>query len=74
MSVELVPLTADGFKELQNELEHLKTAERPEIIKAIAVARAHGDLKENAEYHAARERLCRGRAYSCQPAPGRRRD
>ena len=56
MSVELVPLTADGFKELQNELEHLKTAERPEIIKAIAVARAHGDLKENAEYHAARER------------------
>lgn len=56
MSVELIPLTADGFKELQDELENLKTVERPEVIKAIAEARAHGDLKENAEYHAARER------------------
>ena len=56
MSVELIPLTAEGFAELQIELEKLKTVERPEVIKAIAVARAHGDLKENAEYHAAREK------------------
>ena len=56
MSVEQIPLTAEGLKELQDELENLKTVERPLVIKAIAEARAHGDLKENAEYHAARER------------------
>ena len=56
MSVELVPLTAEGLEELQNELEKLKTVERPQVIKEIAEARAHGDLKENAEYHAAREK------------------
>ena len=48
------PLTKDGEKKLQEELRNLKL-ERPKIIKAIAEAREHGDLKENAEYHAARE-------------------
>lgn len=49
------PITAKGFKALQEELARLKKVDRPNIIKAIAEARAHGDLKENAEYHAARE-------------------
>jgi transcription elongation factor GreA len=51
-----VPLTARGAEKLRAELEHLTRIERPKIIEAIAEARAHGDLKENAEYHAARER------------------
>ncbi len=50
-----VPLTARGAAKLQEELKQLKSVERPRIIKAIAEACAHGDLKENAEYHAARE-------------------
>ena len=50
-----VPITARGAEQLREELQRLKTAERPRIIAAIAEARAHGDLKENAEYHAARE-------------------
>lgn len=50
-----VPLTARGAANLQEELKRLKSIERPKVIKAIAEARAHGDLKENAEYHAARE-------------------
>lgn len=50
-----VPLTAKGAAKLQDELKQLKTIERPKVIKAIAEAREHGDLKENAEYHAARE-------------------
>jgi transcription elongation factor GreA len=49
------PMTVLGAAALQNELQRLKTIERPRIIESIAVARAHGDLKENAEYHAARE-------------------
>lgn len=49
------PLTEAGAQRLREELEHLKKVKRPEIIEAIATARAHGDLKENAEYHAARE-------------------
>lgn len=49
------PMTVEGIEALKNELHRLKTIERPRIIEAIAVARAHGDLKENAEYHAARE-------------------
>jgi transcription elongation factor GreA len=49
-------MTLEGFSNLEIELKRLKTVERPEIIKAIATAREHGDLSENAEYHAARER------------------
>ncbi len=54
--MDKVPMTLDGFERLEEELKRLKTAERPEIIKAIATAREHGDLSENAEYHAAKER------------------
>ena len=50
-----VPLTARGAEQLREELDRLKRVERPRVIDAIAEARAHGDLKENAEYHAARE-------------------
>lgn len=50
-----VPLTVRGAEKLRDELSRLKSVERPRVIKAIAEARAHGDLKENAEYHAARE-------------------
>ncbi|MBN8426258.1 MAG: transcription elongation factor GreA [Xanthomonadales bacterium] len=49
------PLTLKGSQRLREELEHLKSVKRPAVIAAIAEARAHGDLKENAEYHAARE-------------------
>jgi transcription elongation factor GreA len=50
------PITPDGATKLREELLHLRSVERPSIIQAIAVAREHGDLSENAEYHAARER------------------
>jgi transcription elongation factor GreA len=50
-----VPLTVRGAERLREELKHLKGIDRPKVIQAIAEARAHGDLKENAEYHAARE-------------------
>ena len=51
------PMTVEGERALREELDQLKTVDRPRIITAIAEARAHGDLKENAEYHAAREEL-----------------
>ena len=51
-----IPMTIDGYTRLSEELRYLKTIERPAVIKAIAEAREHGDLSENAEYHAARER------------------
>ncbi len=51
----IAPLTLKGAQRLRDELEQLKTVKRPAVIAAIAEARAHGDLKENAEYHAARE-------------------
>lgn len=54
--MEKVPMTKSGYEALEQELKHLKTIERPEIIQAIAEARAHGDLSENAEYHSAREK------------------
>jgi len=49
-------MTVDGYNRLETELKRLKTVERPNVIKAIATAREHGDLSENAEYHAAKER------------------
>lgn len=55
MSMERVPMTVEGLKRLEEELHRLKSEERPRIIQAIAEARAHGDLSENAEYHAAKE-------------------
>ena len=49
------PITMKGAQKLRDELDHLKSVKRPKVIAAIAEAREHGDLKENAEYHAARE-------------------
>ncbi len=54
--MDKIPMTAGGLKQLEEELWVLKDAERPAVIRAIAEAREHGDLSENAEYHAARER------------------
>ena len=52
---EAIPVTKEGRQRLQDELQQLRSVERPRIINAIAEARGHGDLKENAEYHAAKE-------------------
>jgi transcription elongation factor GreA len=54
--MEKVPMTAEGYAALDQELKRLKTEERPAVIAAISEARSHGDLSENAEYHAAKER------------------
>ncbi|HEY1606003.1 MAG TPA: transcription elongation factor GreA [Allosphingosinicella sp.] len=55
-TVEKMPMLAEGYEMLQTEVRHLKMVERPQIIDAIEEARGHGDLSENAEYHAAKER------------------
>lgn len=55
-TVEKMPMLAEGYEKLQADVRHLKTVERPQVIDAIEEARAHGDLSENAEYHAAKER------------------
>ena len=54
--MDKLPMTAEGLKSLEDELKRLRGEERPAVIKAIEVAREHGDLSENAEYHAARDR------------------
>ena len=54
--MEKFPITASGFAKMEAELKHRKSVERPAIVNAISEARAHGDLKENAEYHAAKEK------------------
>lgn len=54
--MDKIPMTVEGYARLEQELKQLKSTERPAVIKAIAEARDHGDLSENAEYHAARER------------------
>ena len=54
--MDKIPMTAEGYTRLQEEAKQLKSVERPAVIRAIAEAREHGDLSENAEYHAARER------------------
>ncbi|HYW17567.1 MAG TPA: transcription elongation factor GreA [Allosphingosinicella sp.] len=55
-TVDKMPMLAEGYEKLQTEVRYLKTVERPSVIEAIEVARGHGDLSENAEYHAAKER------------------
>jgi transcription elongation factor GreA len=54
--MDRIPMTASGYKALEDEITHLKLVERPAVIKMITEARSHGDLSENAEYHAAKER------------------
>ncbi len=71
--MERILLTSGGFKKLDQELKQLKAVERPAVIKAIAEAREHGDLSENAEYHAAREQqsLVEGRIKELDSIVGR---
>ena len=54
--MDKIPITNIGFEKLEEELKNLKSVERPTVIKSIAEAREHGDLSENAEYHAAKEK------------------
>ena len=62
--MQKIPLTVRGAELLKQELQHLKSVARPEVIEAIAEARSHGDLSENAEYEAAKERQALSRAAS----------
>src|SRR5687767_4151142 len=56
MASDSIPMTPSGLRKLKEELKHLQSVERPKISKEIEIARAHGDLKENAEYHAAKDK------------------
>jgi len=71
--MDRIPMTASGLKTLEDELNHLKNVERHEIIQHIAEARAHGDLSENAEYHAAKEKqsFIEGRVIELEDMIGR---
>src|ERR1041384_3083444 len=71
--MERIPMTAAGYKGLEEEVNRLKTVDRHDVIKAIAEARAHGDLSENAEYHAAKERqsFIEGRVMELEDQIGR---
>jgi len=71
--MEKIPMTAGGYDRLEEELKRLKTTERPAVIRAIAEAREHGDLSENAEYHAAKERqgFIEGRVMELEDTIGR---
>lgn len=71
--VERIPMSVEGNRKLRQELERLERVERPEVVKAIEVARSHGDLSENAEYHAAKERqgMIEGRIMELKDKLGR---
>lgn len=71
--MDQIPVTKNGFEALKKELEQLKNVARQEVIEAIAAAREHGDLKENAEYHAAREQqsFIEGRIQELEAVTGR---
>jgi transcription elongation factor GreA len=71
--MERIPMTHEGYKALENEINQLKTVERPSVIRMIEEARAHGDLSENAEYHAAKERqaFIEGRVIELEDQLGR---
>jgi transcription elongation factor GreA len=71
--MERIPMTAAGYRALEEEVNHLKSVERHAIVKMIAEARAHGDLSENAEYHAAKERqaFVEGRVMELEDKIGR---
>ena len=71
--VERIPMSENGYQKLKDELEQLERVERHEVVRAIEVARAHGDLKENAEYHAAKERqgMIEGRIMELKDKLGR---
>lgn len=71
--VERIPMSQNGYAKLKQELERLEKVERPDVVNAIETARAHGDLKENAEYHAAKERqsLVEGRIMELKDKLGR---
>ncbi|MGD0867196.1 MAG: transcription elongation factor GreA, partial [Rhizomicrobium sp.] len=71
--MERIPMTAAGYRALEEEINHLKSVERHAVVKMIAEARAHGDLSENAEYHAAKERqaFIEGRVMELEDKIGR---
>ncbi len=71
--MERIPMTAAGYKALEDEIAHLKSVERPAVIQQISEARLHGDLSENAEYHAAKERqaFIEGRVMDLEDKLGR---